>query len=148
MEEVTYKIFKIVRAFFSKRIPVFYIVIILALISTLYFPQLKKDIPQETLRWIFGGIAQSLTALVAFIGILIIFKFERMIERSSENKKQKWGDIKIQGKELSEHHRSIPWLFITISFTGYAFFLVVKKLDTFFEDCFQPNENIENEQHK
>ncbi|MEK7573960.1 MAG: hypothetical protein AAB514_00295 [Patescibacteria group bacterium] len=137
---------------------------------------MKKDIPQETLRWILGGIAQSLTALVAFIGILIIFKFERMIERSSENKKQKWGDIKIQGKELtdffkkfsvyvffiilcclifliitpfiSEHHRSIPWLFITISFTGYAFFLVVKKLDTFFEDCFQPNENIENEQHK
>lgn len=93
MEEITYKIYQHIGNFFTGRRKQFFAlfcVIFIILVGVSIYYQIK--IPQDTLYWIFSSLVQSLAALVALLGVVIIFKLQtisnredRVLEEMSQN---------------------------------------------------------------
>lgn len=79
MQEVIYEIYEIVGAYFTgtRRRRIFYLTALIFFLSITYFSIGQEVVVlPETLYWIFSTIIQSLVALVALMGIFIIFQLQ------------------------------------------------------------------------
>lgn len=109
------------------------------------------NIPQDTLYWVLSSIAQSLIALVALIGVLVIFRFEITCNSKKKNR-EKFLEMKRYAYQamleftiytffvvalslffLSITHLiydnfALPILYIVLLLTIYSFFLVIKMI--------------------
>ena len=84
MEEILYKIYQAVGAFFtgSQKRRVFYCFVLYGFIGVFsleFF--LKFTVGSEALFWVFSSIVQSLMALVALMGVVVVFKYQNMSTR-------------------------------------------------------------------
>lgn len=84
MEEYIYNLYERLGSFFtgSKRRRLFYklvlaIFVFIALLST----YLKVSIGSDVLFWLFSSMTQSLAALIAVLGVVIVFKYQSMLTR-------------------------------------------------------------------
>ena len=84
MEQILYKIYQKLGDFFTGSLKryLFYIIIFIILIIILIFESyFHFEIKAETLFWVFSTIVQSLMALVALVGVIVIFKYQSMSTR-------------------------------------------------------------------
>ena len=82
MEEITYKIYQHAGNYFTGRRKQFFTlmcIVFIVLIGVSIYYQIK--IPQDALYWIFSSLVQSLAALVALLGVVIIFKLQTINNR-------------------------------------------------------------------
>lgn len=107
MEEILYKIYKKLGKFFtgSRRRREFYLIIFAGLIGAVSLELfLKFSITTDTLFWVFSSIVQSLMALVAFMGVVVVFKYQSMSTREDrllEELNKDTSDLAILGGNLT-----------------------------------------------
>lgn len=84
MEYYFFRIYESLGAYFtgSERRRIFYI-FVLFLFGIVLFVVYRYQIAinPETLFWVFSSIVQSLVALIAFIGVVVIFKYQNILMR-------------------------------------------------------------------
>src|SRR3989344_6728603 len=100
MEEITFKIYQHVGNHFTGKRNQFFIlmcIIFVILTSVSIYYQIK--IPQDALYWIFSSLVQSLAALVALLGVMVIFKLQTI-----SNKEDKILE------EMSQNYSSLAYL--------------------------------------
>jgi hypothetical protein len=84
MEEITYNIYQFIGdRFTGQRVFLFWLFIISFIIISIISFYFKINTSEDTLYWFFSSIVQSLMALVAFLGVVTIFKLQ-VINNSEE----------------------------------------------------------------
>ncbi len=84
MEQILYKIYQKLGDFFTgslKRYLFYAIIFIILTIILIFESYFRFEIKAETLSWVFSTIVQSLMALVALVGVIVIFKYQSMSTR-------------------------------------------------------------------